>query len=49
MTPTRAIRVADPLWHEAKRVASDRGESVNAAIVRFLERYVASHPLDDEP
>lgn len=47
-TPTRAIRVPDPLWTDAKRVAADRGESVNAAIVRFLERYVSAHPLDDD-
>jgi hypothetical protein len=36
------------LWAEAKRVAADRGESVNVAIVRFLRRYVETHPLDDE-
>lgn len=48
VTPTRAIRVRDPLWTDAKRVAADRGESVNAAIVRFLERYVSAHPLDED-
>jgi hypothetical protein len=44
-TPTRGIRVSDELWRDAKRVCADRGTSVNAEIVRFLERLIASHPL----
>jgi predicted HicB family RNase H-like nuclease len=45
--PLRAIRVEDQLWRDAMRVAQDRGESLNAAIVRFLRRYVDDHPADD--
>lgn len=45
---TRGIRVPDDLWAEAKRVAEDRDESVNAAIVRFLRSYVEQHPAGDD-
>lgn len=34
----------DELWFAAQRVAKDRGESVNAAIVRMLQAYVDQHP-----
>lgn len=43
----RAIRVEDELWRAAQRVAKDRGESLTAAIVRFLRRYVEDHPSRD--
>lgn len=42
--PLRSIRVDEALWRAAQRVAADRRESLNAAIVRFLERYVDEHP-----
>lgn len=47
-TPNRVIRVPDDLWFAAKRVAADRGESVAEVVRRALERYVRSHPLDDD-
>lgn len=45
-TPTHSVRVPDELWRAAQRVASDRGETVTAVILRALERYVRTHPLD---
>lgn len=44
-TPIRGIRVSDELWRDAKRVCADMDTSVNAEIVRFLERLVRDHPL----
>lgn len=35
----RALRVDPDLWNDAKRRAEDRGESLTAAITRFLRRY----------
>jgi hypothetical protein len=40
--------VPDDLWQAAKRVAKDRGETLTAVIIRALERYVRTHPLDDD-
>jgi len=40
--PRRAVRVADPLWIAALAKAAERGETLSAAIRRFLERYVRS-------
>lgn len=45
-TPNRTVRVSDELWEAAKRVASDRGESVADVIRQALERYVREHPSD---
>lgn len=39
------MRVTDELWQEAKRVASDNGETVTDVINRALRRYVREHPL----
>jgi len=38
-TPPRAVRVPETLWQAAKAEARRRGESVTAAIVRFLRDY----------
>lgn len=38
--PARSVRVPDDLWQAAKSRASERGETVSAAIIRALERYV---------
>ena len=43
-TPTRSVRIPDELWEAAKRVASDRGETVTSVIIRALVRYVREHP-----
>ena len=43
-TPIRTVRVSDELWEAAKRVASDRGETVTDVILRALERYVREWP-----
>lgn len=47
--PIRGIRIPDGLWHDAKRVAADNGETVADVVRRALERYVAQHPLGDDP
>ena len=47
-TPHRSVRVPDELWEAAQRVASDRGETVTAVILRALKRYVRDHPLNEE-
>jgi antitoxin component of RelBE/YafQ-DinJ toxin-antitoxin module len=47
-TPNRAIRVPDDLWWAAQRVAKDRGETVSDVVRRALERYVRTHPLNDD-
>lgn len=39
VTPLRAIRVADAIWDAAKAEADRRGETVTAAVVRFLKEY----------
>lgn len=38
-TKVRAVRVPDPIWEAARREAERRGETVSAAVVRFLRRY----------
>lgn len=45
--PIRTVRVPDELWQAVKRVAADRDETVTDVILRALERYVRSHPLDE--
>lgn len=37
--PGRAVRVPDQVWDDAKAEAADRGETVSAAINRFLRDY----------
>jgi len=39
-TPHRTIRVSDELWQAAMARASERGETLTDALVRFLKRYV---------
>lgn len=39
VTPTRAVRVPAEVWEAAKAEAARRGESVSAAVVRFLREY----------
>lgn len=43
-TPPRSVRVPNELWHDAQDAASDRGETVSEAILRFLNRYVKDTP-----
>lgn len=38
-TPIRTVRVPDEVWHEAQRIAADRGETVTDVIMRALRRY----------
>lgn len=38
-TPARAVRVPDDVWDSAKAAAAERGETVSAAVVKFLTRY----------
>lgn len=38
----------DDLWQAAQRVAKDRGETVTSVILRALERYVKTYPLDED-
>lgn len=38
-TPMRSLRVPDDLWAASKRRAEERGETLTAAIIRFLRRY----------
>ena len=35
----RVVRVPDPVWLAAQARAEERGETVSAAVRRFLERY----------
>lgn len=42
-TPNRAIRIPDALWAEARRIATERGETVSAVLVAALARYVQRH------
>lgn len=42
-TPTRSVRVPDEEWEAAKRVASDRGETLTDVIRRALRRYVREY------
>lgn len=38
-TTPRAVRIPDDVWDAAKAEAERRGETVSAAILRFLRRY----------
>lgn len=38
-TPMRSMRVPDDVWKAAQAEAERRGESVTAAVVKFLKRY----------
>lgn len=42
-TPPRSVRVPVTLWHQARTVAAQRGDSVSAVVVRALQRYVARY------
>ena len=46
-TPNRTVRVPDELWHEARRIAADRGETVTDVVIRALKRYVREFGEDD--
>lgn len=37
--PGRSVRIPDPRWYKAKDEARNRGETVSAAINRFLDDY----------
>lgn len=39
ITATRAIRVPNQLWQDARAAAEDRGENLSQAIRDFLETY----------
>jgi len=39
-TPLHSFRVDDELWQAARAKAAERGEPLNAALVKFLQRYV---------
>jgi hypothetical protein len=39
-TPNRAVRVPTDVWVAAKAEAKRRGETVSAAVVRFLRDYI---------
>jgi predicted transcriptional regulator len=43
VTKLRNIRVDDDLWAEAKRIASERRETLSAVIKRALVEYVERH------
>lgn len=38
-TPLHSFRVEDELWEAAKSRATERGETLAAALRRFLKRY----------
>jgi hypothetical protein len=42
--PVRSVRVPDPLWEDAKRVADDKGETMTELVIRLLTREVRDHP-----
>jgi hypothetical protein len=39
-TPNHCFRCPDPLWEAAKIKAAENGETLTAALVKFLEGYV---------
>lgn len=39
-TPNRTMRIPDEVWHEARRIAADRGETVTDVVTRALRRYI---------
>lgn len=48
-TPLRTFRAPDDLWAAAQTEAAERGESVSAAILRFLIDYSQNHLVLPEP
>jgi hypothetical protein len=44
-TPARAVRVG-VLWDEARAVATRRGETMTAVVIRALRRYVETNGHD---
>ena len=43
VTKLRNIRVDEPLWREAMRIASERRETLSAVLKRALVEYVERH------
>jgi predicted transcriptional regulator len=43
VTKLRNVRVDDKLWAEAKRIASERRETLSAVVKRALVEYVERH------
>jgi predicted transcriptional regulator len=43
VTKLRNVRVDERLWNEAKRIASERRETLSAVIKRALVEYVERH------
>lgn len=48
-TPRRGVRVPDRIWNGAQHQAMLRGETVSAAVVRFLEMYAQGQDPTDRP
>lgn len=46
-TPARSVKVPDPIWEAARRTAAARGETMTAAVIRFLTVYGADE-LEEE-
>lgn len=42
-TPHRTIRIPDGIWHTAKTIAADRGETMTDVIERALRGYIRRH------
>lgn len=40
-TPTRTLRVADPLWKSVQEKAASEGRTVTSVIIEALEAYVS--------
>ena len=43
VTKLRNVRIDDRLWEEAKRIATERRETLSAVIKRALVEYVERH------
>lgn len=48
-TPLRTFRAPDDVWEAAQKEASERGESVSAAILNFLYDYAQNHIVIPTP
>lgn len=42
------MRIPDELWHEAQRIAADRGETATEVVIRSLTRYVREFGDDED-
>lgn len=47
-TPTRSLRVPDPVWDPIVRIAKVRGETKTATVIKALIFYAKHHPAGDE-